>query len=202
DGPGGGEVEVDALVAFGGDPVKRETAAAVLGALGRLGGPAALRFLRGERGLLSGDAHLIEAAIEALGATKDPAAVPALVEILDSGHKELAPAACRALVAGMPEDARVREAVLRLAGHKSSRLRACAVPALGRVAPEGAFLRLVRFLHTDRNPRVRAEAAAALGGLRNKDAVPHLVRASENDQNPLVRSKAQAALEALTESSE
>lgn len=195
----GGEGAARALVAYGGEVKDRACQLALLESLGRLGWLGAGAFLRGERGLEAREPAVREAAVAALGALGDAAALPDLLELLRAKTPEpgLVGAACAALARIAPSDPGAREAIAALCACKNAACRGHALEGLVALGCPGAPALLAGALSGDESAPVRLKAAQLLGRIKSPDAIPLLRKSAEQDRSPAVRKAAEAALKEL-----
>lgn len=195
----GGEGAARALIAYGGEVKDRACHLALLEGLGRLGWPGARPFLCGERGLKAREAALRQAAIGALGALGEAAAVPDLLELLHEKTVDpsLIGTALAVLVKLAPADPRVRAAVEELAASRNPAQRGQGLEGLAALAGADLPARLAGALTSDENAAVRLKAVQLLARIKPPEAIALLRKAAQQDRSPAVRKAAEAALKAL-----
>jgi HEAT repeat protein len=168
------------------DPAVRIAAYEALGPLGSPGLAALVAALPAR----SGDPEDLEAILDALGATGDPAAVPSIAGQLGGAHASTAATALGRL--GAPGAVAPLVALLE-SGARGGRVEA--VEALGLLGSTEAGEVLTRELLSDR-PSIRAAAARALGKIRHESASARL-EALRSDYYVDVRRAAREALARL-----
>jgi len=118
------------------------------------------------------------AAVEALGKTRDPKAIPVLVEhLLDDDRAEVATAAAFAL--RHFNDPPVIQALIQAAGNKkiSADVRGAAVKSLGDIGNPEVVDTLIQILEDSSDDyTVRTDAALALGRMGDTKAIDPLIR--------------------------
>lgn len=143
------------------------------------------------RRLLAADLHRRRAAITALGNLGDHASVPALIEALDAGDDRLSGDAAWALA--KLADPRALDALTRATRRRGWASTINASAALARMAPaEHAEHLLLLLQHRER--LVRLNAAWGLGRMRARAALAPLRTCVLEDASPLVRTVCARAL--------
>jgi HEAT repeat protein len=172
---------------------ERANAATVLGQLGVAEAvPALLAALRDPHE----DVTVKEAAAEALGRVRDPAAIPVLIDELRVVDEFSSPRVAGALASfGAPAVEPLRHAILE---SDAPATRAWASRVLGMIGDASATAALVDRLQ-DPHEQVRASAAEALGRLGGPRALHPLVDRALRDPTPHVRAQAAASLGKLGE---
>jgi HEAT repeat protein len=175
-------------------PLARETEAAALHALERIGGPSGVKALH-EIGAMRPD--LAADCVVRLSRIEGRDAAPALLEVLDA-EREVGPfsaAAVRALGKTTLRSLVPRLSSLALAA-LDPRVREEAAAALGAIADPDGLPALIRLLE-DREPRVRLQAIRAVGRIRTQDAASSLEAFLSAKPPALERVIAQEALARL-----
>jgi HEAT repeat protein len=172
---------------------ERAHAATVLGLLGVAAAvPALLAALRDPHE----DVTVKEAAAEALGRVRDPAAVAVLIDELRQVDEFSSPRVAAALAAFGAQAIEPLRGALAQADNPTT--RSWATRVLGMIGDASATAALVERL-ADPHEQVRASAAEALGRLGGARALQPLVDRALRDPTPHVRSEAAAALGRLGE---
>jgi len=120
-------------------------------------------------------------------------AVPALIQALGDGDRDVRKAACGAL--GVIGDPHAVPALIQALGDGDSRVRSAACGALGAIGDLQAVPALIQALG-DWYSDVRGAACAALGAIGDPHAVPALIQAL-GDRDKVVREAACGALGAI-----
>jgi HEAT repeat protein len=151
-------------------------------ALRRIGPAAADALLEVMR--TSQGAHARGNAAHALGGSKDPRAVEALIAALEEPDAEVRAAAAESL--GALKDARAVEPLIGALQDEDASTRANAAWALGQLRDARAVQPLIALLQ-DVDQYARDRAVNALGDIRDLRAVEPLIRAMLNDESGNVR---------------
>jgi HEAT repeat protein len=132
-----------------------------------------------------------QVAARALGSIGEPAAAPALLDVLDSDRTVPAQTVAQALlrigVAATPT-------LVSALGSERETVRAVAVEVLGLLQAVTAVKAMAVTLARDPSPAVRERAATALGRLGHPAALSSLAAAAAPDQSPALRAAAASAM--------
>lgn len=189
----------DALIAFARGNSNQEFVDAAFRALAEIGGTTVITFLTGKDALLCNDFLVQVSAAQAIEATRDARAIPALLTAIDGKMTkiEVQGACVQALGACSKGDARGVDALFRYASHKHDTVRANALEAIGREKSDAAYALLAERLVKEKNTRCRGAAATGLGRCGRKEAIPLLQKAAAEDDALTVRECAKNALREL-----
>jgi HEAT repeat protein len=125
--------------------------------------------------LRRGDVESRIAAIDVLGRSSDPRAVPLLIEALHDAHPHVRLTAAMEL--GFKKDKRAIQPLRRLLADPVAAVRERVVEALAALRASEVVLPLIEVLSSDRDAAVRQQAARALGEIRDPRAVTPLIGA-------------------------
>jgi HEAT repeat protein len=146
------------------------------------------------RRLLDADVHRRRAAITALGNLGDHASVPALIAALDAGDDRVSGDAAWALA--KLADPRALDALARATRRRGWAATINATAALARLAPADHAEHLLLLLH-HRERLVRLDAAWGLGRMQARSAQGALLTCLAEDASPLVRAACARALDRM-----
>jgi len=113
--------------------------------------------------------------VEILTQTKDPEAIPALIQVLRGEYYTVRSQAAKAL--GVFGDPQAVQHLIELLDDDEHEVRIEAVTALGRFNKPETFDNMADLLLEDTEIDVRVAAAKALGGTNHPDAIPYLMLA-------------------------
>lgn len=141
-------------------------------------------------------AHAREAVIAALGRSRHPQALPALLELLPLRDLLVQNAACKALAE--LGDTRATSALMRLAQYEQNPQALRALGALQTKEGLAYLIKVVSDNREEKEPYWRATAAHALGEARAQQAVPALTRIIKEKSGDAEFTLQREALVALT----
>lgn len=192
-----GPVAVPALVAQLGAR-KGSDATTIVAVLREVGDARATTALVAE---LDRDRVEVTLVLEALGATKDPAALLPLLGALD--HKEAAVrlAAMRALAHVIDQDPRAADVLVLRLTDADAEVRALAATYLGELRAPGAIDALIPRVAPGEPVAVRRAAIAALGAIGDAKAAPALIAILRDGPGELHRDAADALVGLADEAS-